>query len=87
MRIIVEQNAGDRKIFASIGVKIAPTAEQMHDISEAFDLALDGYIKKYEEGIHSDYCEVCQAALEEVCEKYGIIAENESDPIVGRLFA
>lgn len=87
MRIIVEQNAGDRKIFASIGVKIAPTAEQMHDIGEAFDLALDEHIKKYEDGVYSDYCEVCQAALEEACEKYGIIAEDDSDPIVGRLFA
>lgn len=83
MRIIVEPNAGYRKILAQIGVEKAPTYEQIEAIDKDFNKIADEIWNDYEG--YEWFDEIYQVALERACKKHIPTTENATGHIVGRL--
>lgn len=83
MRIIVEPNAGYRKILAQIGVEEMPTAEQMKAIDKDFNKIANEIWDEYEG--YEWFDEIYQIALERACKKHIAVKDVADGYIVGRL--
>lgn len=83
MRIIVEPNAGYRKILAQIGVTERPTAEQIKAIDKDFNKIADEIWGEYEG--YEWFDEVYQVALERACNLHITTTDEAKGHIVGVL--
>ena len=83
MRIIVEPNAGHRKILAQIGVTEKPTIEQIKAIDKDFNKIADEIWSDYEG--YEWFDKVYQVALEKACKNHIGVSDVVSGHIVGVL--